>query len=352
MKIGEVIRKYRKEKQMTQEEVAGYLGVTAPAVNKWENGNSFPDITLLAPIARLFGISTDTLLSYKEDLTDEEVNHILEEISSKMQEAGFDCAFQLAEEKIREYPNCISLIFRAMQLIESYRLIYGMEKTDEYDEKLRTYYERSLESADYEIVQEAAVFLFLFYLTRKDYEEAEKCLERIPTRNPVHPLQLKASLYVNQGKYEDASSLYERILFTDFTEIYGALNGLLSLAVTGKDISKAERIAEKQKQLAIILEMGKYYEVMPGMELALQRQDREETLRCLEKIVESMHHLDMFCESELYAHMTFGNVEVKNIAMMLMRGIEESERTEYIREDDRYLRLMEKLKKMSEDTCK
>lgn len=40
MNLGEVIRTYRKEKQMTQEEMAGYLGVTAPAVNKWEKGVS------------------------------------------------------------------------------------------------------------------------------------------------------------------------------------------------------------------------------------------------------------------------------------------------------------------------
>ncbi len=40
MEIGEVIRKYRKEKNLTQEEMAVRLGVTAPAVNKWENGGS------------------------------------------------------------------------------------------------------------------------------------------------------------------------------------------------------------------------------------------------------------------------------------------------------------------------
>lgn len=40
MKIGEIIRKYRKEKNLTQEEMANRLGVTAPAVNKWENGVS------------------------------------------------------------------------------------------------------------------------------------------------------------------------------------------------------------------------------------------------------------------------------------------------------------------------
>ena len=39
MKIAEVIRKYRKEAGMTNEELAKRLGVKAPAVNKWENGN-------------------------------------------------------------------------------------------------------------------------------------------------------------------------------------------------------------------------------------------------------------------------------------------------------------------------
>lgn len=40
MGIGEVIRKYRKEIGLTQEEMANRLGVTTPAVNKWENGVS------------------------------------------------------------------------------------------------------------------------------------------------------------------------------------------------------------------------------------------------------------------------------------------------------------------------
>ena len=44
MDIGVVIKKYRKEAGMTQEEMANRLGVTTPAVNKWENSNSKPDI--------------------------------------------------------------------------------------------------------------------------------------------------------------------------------------------------------------------------------------------------------------------------------------------------------------------
>ncbi len=43
--------------------MANRLGVTAPAVNKWERGNALPDVALLAPIARLLKITTDELLS-------------------------------------------------------------------------------------------------------------------------------------------------------------------------------------------------------------------------------------------------------------------------------------------------
>ena len=84
MQIGQVIRKYRKENNLTQEEMASRLGVTAPAVNKWENGNSYPDILLLAPIARLLHISLDTLLSYREDLSDAEIKSIVQEMDSHL----------------------------------------------------------------------------------------------------------------------------------------------------------------------------------------------------------------------------------------------------------------------------
>lgn len=350
MKIGEIIRKYRKEKKMTQEEVASCLGVTAPAVNKWENGNSFPDITLLAPIARLFGISTDILLSYKEDLTDQEVNRILTELSNKMKQEGFDKAFQWAEEKIREYPNCILLIFRLAQAIEAYRIIYGIVKDEKYDETIRSYYERSLESTDHEIKQTAAISLFQFYMTRESYDRAEQYLKYIPARG-IHPMQLRANLYVNQEKYEEAYPLYEEILFTGFTEMLGALNGILSLAMKEKDIPKAERIVEKQKQLAVILEMGEYYKVSPGLDLAVQMQDKEAILRILEETVQSMHHLDAFRHSELYSHMTFSSVEAREIAVMLQRRLENDESIECIREDDRYAEIVRELKKMGDHAC-
>ena len=100
MKIGEVIRENRKRKNMTQEEMANRLGVTAPAVNKWENGNSQPNIMLLAPIARLLNITLDILLSFQEGITREEISSIVTDINAKLEEETYEEAFELAKKKM------------------------------------------------------------------------------------------------------------------------------------------------------------------------------------------------------------------------------------------------------------
>ena len=59
MQIGEKIKNYRKTAGLTQEQVADYLDVSTPAVNKWEKGNTYPDISLLPAILR-----TSVLIPY------------------------------------------------------------------------------------------------------------------------------------------------------------------------------------------------------------------------------------------------------------------------------------------------
>ena len=105
MNIGNVIKKYRKELGYTQEEMANRLGVTTPAVNKWENGNSNPDIELLAPIARLLHISLDTLLSFRENLTDLEIEEMIHKMDKMFSEEGFEKTYQWAVNTIKEYSN-------------------------------------------------------------------------------------------------------------------------------------------------------------------------------------------------------------------------------------------------------
>lgn len=65
--IGNRIAKFRKAKGMTQEELASQLGVSSQAVSKWENDASCPDISLLPQLCKVLGVTTDQLLTGKND---------------------------------------------------------------------------------------------------------------------------------------------------------------------------------------------------------------------------------------------------------------------------------------------
>lgn len=65
--IGNRISKFRKEKHMTQEELAKLMGVSSQAVSKWETDTSCPDISLLPQLCKVLGVTTDELLTGKND---------------------------------------------------------------------------------------------------------------------------------------------------------------------------------------------------------------------------------------------------------------------------------------------
>lgn len=118
MKINEMIRERRIAKKLTQEQMAGYLGVTAPAVNKWEKGTSYPDITLLPALARLLDTDLNTLLSFQEDLSDREIALFLNELSEISEKEGVEKAFVAAKDKIKQFPTCYSLLLNVALLLD------------------------------------------------------------------------------------------------------------------------------------------------------------------------------------------------------------------------------------------
>ena len=68
MKIGAKLTELRRKKGLTQNQLAEMLGISAPAVSKWENNSSYPDITLLCPLARALDTNVDTLLQFEETI--------------------------------------------------------------------------------------------------------------------------------------------------------------------------------------------------------------------------------------------------------------------------------------------
>ncbi len=97
IKINEQIAFLRKQKGLTQEELATALGVTNQAVSKWEAAQCCPDIQLLPAIAKLFDVSTDELLGYSHaSSTGDSILALRRKIGSLPREEAFDFTFQMA----------------------------------------------------------------------------------------------------------------------------------------------------------------------------------------------------------------------------------------------------------------
>ena len=65
--IGQKIKDLRKKAEMTQDRLADYLGVSAQAVSKWELGQTAPDLSLIAPLCKVLGCTSDELLGIRTE---------------------------------------------------------------------------------------------------------------------------------------------------------------------------------------------------------------------------------------------------------------------------------------------
>ena len=198
---------------MTQEQMAGYLGVTAPAVHKWEKGTSYPDITLLPALARLLDTDLNTLLSFKEELSDQEIVLFLNHLSEVSNTDGVERVYEEAMEKVKEYPSCYPLILNIALFLDGAVLMNSKVKEKErYREECEELYRRALQSPDAQIQNQARSMLIARYRGRKEYDKAWELLEALPDESPVDKKQVQANLMIDCGKLQEAARLEEEKL--------------------------------------------------------------------------------------------------------------------------------------------
>ena len=104
IKLGEKIKSLRKQKNISQEVFANYLGVSFQAVSKWENGNTMPDVTMIPAIASFFGVSTDELFDFNLYEIEKNVEAIIDEYSKYWDKDKHKCE-QILREGLKKYPG-------------------------------------------------------------------------------------------------------------------------------------------------------------------------------------------------------------------------------------------------------
>lgn len=187
LQFKEKIKKLRKEKDMTQEQLAEYMGVSPQAVSRWETGVTCPDIFALPSLAELFGISVDELLGVDEKEKQKDIRNIISVAEEKLNQGIIDEPIVELRNALNKYPNNEQLLCSLM-----YALYVASE-----DEELCKVYDGEIVSISYRIEQHstdndsrntARSILFRHYCDTNRKAEAlqiadgmariETCLER------------------------------------------------------------------------------------------------------------------------------------------------------------------------------
>ena len=114
--FGENVKNLRKNRNLTQEELADSLHVSFQAISKWERGESYPDITLLPIIAEFFNISIDDLFGIDKSKDEDKIREYLE-LYENYGTIERSSVFESFQQAIREYPNDYRILIRYMSLL-------------------------------------------------------------------------------------------------------------------------------------------------------------------------------------------------------------------------------------------
>ena len=144
MNIGEKINQLRKEKGMTQKELASELNVTDKAISRWESGQGNPDLELIPKIASIFNVTTDFLLKDDEIVAKEEVEKI-EEIIEKQdinisnnikEQEERDLIIAKAKRNKSIFGNCIGALLVLAIFFLILLIIFSVRAHGSYDEEV------------------------------------------------------------------------------------------------------------------------------------------------------------------------------------------------------------------------
>ena len=177
LKLPEVILAQRKARNMTQEELASALGVTAQAVSNWERGG-YPDITMLPGIANYFGITVDELIGNDALSQEEDIRKFFRLIREELPNDDMAERLRLGKEYVRKYPKNYDVAHELCWIINW----SDKEVQAENLPLLREQCRKIMDGCTLQTYRESAVRLMCTLGTDEDWEEWSKlCAEDYKT---------------------------------------------------------------------------------------------------------------------------------------------------------------------------
>ncbi len=287
--FGKRICRLRKQANMTQRELSNLLGISEPAVCKWETDSSMPDIMLLAPLARALHTDVNTLLSYEETVSPEKVKEFADAAEEIGRTEGTAAEMQYWKEKLQAYPNSEPLKMAYVKWLM--RLQVQRAATEEQMQIMEELLLTLCKSEETEMKFEAKRYLASFYITSQRFEEAEEVLAALPDFD-FNARHLNALLLYVKKDYDAARKDCEQFLFECVQNSLICLSRMAGIAVATKDSEKERTYADMMCRMEQELGIPFYRGTTQMMECYLRSGEEEEAAKCFESYVDNVLHAE------------------------------------------------------------
>lgn len=253
LRIAENIVQLRKQKGVTQDEIASFLGVTKASVSKWENGQSMPDIMLLPQLATYFDVTVDTLLGYEPQLSKEQIQRIYSELVANFAEMPFEKVFAKSELLVKRYYSCYSFLYQVCVLwINHFMLVEEKERQMEILEEILDLCDRIIDNCkNTGLCNDTIMMRAMVHLQCGRPQEVIDGIEELlsPYRVTKQSDALLVQAYMMTGEMERADAFAQMNMYLYVLSLVGGAIQYLMMHV-----QESEKCEETVKRIDAVIE--------------------------------------------------------------------------------------------------
>ncbi|MBJ8325557.1 helix-turn-helix domain-containing protein [Streptococcus pacificus] len=242
--IADIILKKRKEKNITQDDLASFLMVTKAAVSKWETGQSHPDILLLPKIASYFNITIDELIGYEANLSESQIRKIIYDLMDKVASESFEAVLETSKELVKKYYSCFPLIYSiGLFLVNHIEFLEDKNTLKEHMDYIINLFERvRVETKDLTLKNLATSMASVCLLQVGKFDEV---LELLPeTERLIETETLVVSAYIQKQDLELAQEKSQIFLYKELFNLYNLLMQQMTM-----NLSNWKETSQRMEQL-------------------------------------------------------------------------------------------------------
>lgn len=315
--LAENLARLRREKKITQESLAEFMGVTKASVSKWETGQSVPDVMLLPGLAAYFDVTVDELIGYQSSLSKQQIQKLYQEFAADFARQPFEEVMEKTRVYVKKYYSCYPFLIQICVLWMNHFMLAGDERRQkEVLQAVSGLCSRIADGCkDLKIRGDAVRYQAFVCLQLGQAQEAVEILEEMidPAGLAAGDDAMLARAYLMLGNAREAEGLAQIAMYKAVLSLTGTAGEYL--AICAGDTAVGEETIARVRQVTAVYEMESLHpNIVFGFEYQAalfyaMRGAKRETLDCMERCVKCVEKLFISGDIVLHGDRYFDKIE-------------------------------------------